>query len=61
MTQGPCVALRQGLRNAKIFKSSQSFHDKTQERNAEERKDRIRVYPCVALCCDEHQCEGDAT
>ena len=34
------------------------FHDKTQEHNTEEHKDRI---PCVALRCDERQREGDAT
>ena len=32
-----------------------------QECNAEERKDRIWVYPCVSLCCGEHQHERDAT
>ena len=34
--------------NAKIFKISCFFHDKTQERNAEECKDRIQVCPYVA-------------
>ena len=27
------------------------FGDQSQEHNAEEYKDRIRVYPCVSLCC----------
>ena len=35
------------------------FHDKTQECNAKEHKDRIQVYPFVALHYDEHQCKGD--
>ena len=35
----------------------------TRRKNAtqRERKDRIRVYPCVILRCDERQREGDAT
>ena len=34
------------------------FHNHTQEFNAEEHKERIWVCPCIALRCDEHQCEG---
>ena len=36
------------------------FSDQTQGRNANERKDRIRVYSCVVLRCNECQREGDA-
>ena len=32
-----------------------------QECNTKEHEDRIRVYPSVALHCDECQREGDAT
>ena len=35
--------------------------DQMQERNAEECKDRIRVYPCISLYCGEHQHEHYAT
>ena len=61
MTQGPCVVLHcvehAELENIQIFTI---IHDKMQERNAKERKDRIWVYPFIALCCDERQNEGDA-
>ena len=35
--------------------------DQAQEHNAEGRKDRTRVYPCVSLCYSERQCEHDTT
>ena len=36
------------------------FHDQTQEHDTEKCKDRIRVYPWVALHCDQHQHKGNA-
>ena len=35
------------------------FGDQMQERNAEECKDRIWVYPCISLRCSERQHECD--
>ena len=57
VTQGHCVVC---VRACEMQKFLQFFHDKMQERNTEECKDRIRVYPCAALRCNERQCEGDA-
>ena len=42
------LALHQSLWNAKIFKILPFFHGKMQECNAEEHKDRIQVYLCIA-------------
>ena len=53
--------LRCVVSNAKIFKFFVIIHDKMQERNTKERKDRIQVHPCVALRCDKRQSEGNAT
>ena len=44
----PCVALHGACETWK-YSNFHDFYDKTQERNAKECKDRIRVYPCVAL------------
>ena len=45
---GPYIASHRACKTQKIFKLSQFFHDKMQEHNAEEYKDRIWVYPCIA-------------
>ena len=37
------------------------FGDQMQEHNAEECKDRIRVYPCVSLHCGHYQHERNTT
>ena len=49
------------IKRAKRKKSSVNFRDQMQDCNAKEHEDGIRVYPSVvALCCNEHQCEGNA-
>ena len=35
--------------------------DQTQERKAEEHKDRIRIHPCISLSCGERQHKRDTT
>ena len=49
-------------RNAQIYylKSLGFLDDQTQERNAEEHKDRIRVYPSVVLRFYKRRREDDA-
>ena len=49
-----------GLGLVRQYKDSHkfvNFGDHTQERSAEKRKDRIRVYPCISLRCNERQRE----
>ena len=41
------------LHNEKIFIKFAIVHDQMHERNTEECKDRIRVYPCISLWCGE--------
>ena len=55
----PCVASSSRL--AKISCSSSKYFDQTHERNARERRDRIRVYPSVPMRYDQSQRTTDAT
>ena len=54
MTQG--LAL-----HCKISCSSPKYFDQTNERNAREHRDRIRVYPSVPMRCDQRQRTADTT
>ena len=45
----------------KFFYKFTVLGDQTQERNAEEHKDRIQIHPCISLSCGERQHERDTT
>ena len=57
----PCVALIRETHKFITKKSREFLDDLTQEHNAGERKDRIRVYPSVMLHFYKRQREDDAT
>ena len=57
----PCVALIRETHKFITKKSREFLDDQTQERNAGERKGRIRIYPSVVLRFYKRRRKDDAT